>query len=54
MGYFEARIDIEPWKFSAAKIWESLFTSGIERPLYCRGVVIWTSILKNKIRVMFS
>ena len=29
-------------------------TFGIERSLYCRGVVIRTSILKNKICKMFS
>ncbi len=33
---------------------ESKFTSGIVNDLYCRGVVIWTSILENEIREMFS
>ncbi len=47
VGYFRgmtfswfSRIDIEPRKFSASKILESLFTSGIVNDLYCRGVVI--------------
>ncbi len=44
------RIDPETRKFSASKI-------GLHsalKPLYCRGLVIWTSILENKILEMFS
>ncbi len=41
-------------KLSVSKIWESLFTCGIESPLYCRAVVISTSILENKIREMLT